>query len=87
MNCASLVATELARRFASLILCAVRGCTAHHQWQSARVIRLATFSEVSTDAATATVFLYIYIHKEKQYSSRSKNQLENCEGRLRWNSA
>jgi hypothetical protein len=87
MICASLPATPLAPRFADLILCAVRGCTAHHRRQSQRTIPLATFSEVSTDAATATVFLYIYIHKEKQYSSRSKNQLENCEGRPRWNSA
>jgi hypothetical protein len=87
MNCASLPAAPLAPRFGNLILCAVRGCTAHHQRQSQRAIPLAAFSEVSTDAATATVFLYIYIPKEKQYSSRSKNQLENCEGRLRWNSA
>jgi hypothetical protein len=57
------------------------------QRQSQHIIPLATFSEVSTDAATATVFLYIYIPKEKQYSSRSKNQLENCEDRPRWNSA
>jgi hypothetical protein len=87
MNCASLLAAPLAPRFAGLILYAVRACTAHQQRQAQRIIRLVTFSEVSTDAATATVFLYIYIHKEKQYSSRSKNQLENCEGCLRWNSA
>jgi hypothetical protein len=87
MNCASPQAEPLAPRFASLILCGVCGCTAHHQRQSQRIIPLAAFSEVSTDAATATVFLYIYIPKEKQYSSRSKNQLENCEGCLRWNSA
>jgi hypothetical protein len=87
MNCASLLATPPVTRFSRLILAAVRRCTAHRQRQSQRIIPLATFSEVSTDAATATVFLYIYIHKEKQYSSRSKNQLENCEGRLRWNSA
>jgi len=85
--CIALLATTRAPRFASLILCAARRCTAQRQRQSHCVIRLATFSEVSTDAATATVFLYIYIPKEKQYSSRSKNQLENCEGRLRWNSA
>jgi hypothetical protein len=87
MDCASLAATPPARRFASLILCAAHRCTAHHRRQSERIIPLATFSEVSTGAATATVFLYISIPKEKQYSSRSKNQLENCEGRLRWNSA
>jgi hypothetical protein len=81
------MSTQRAPRFRKLILAAVRGCTAHHQQQAQHIILLATFSEVSTDAATATVFLYIYIPKEKQYSSRSKNQLENCEGRLRWNSA
>jgi len=87
MNCASLLATPRAPQFASLILAAVRRCTAHSQRQSQHTAPLAAFSEVSTDAATATVFLYIYIPKEKQYSSRSKNQLENCEGRPRWNSA
>jgi hypothetical protein len=87
MNCASPAAASPALRFARLILCARRGCTAHRKRQSQRIIPLAAFSEVSTDAATATVFLYIYIPKEKQYSSRSENQLENCEGRLRWNSA
>jgi hypothetical protein len=87
MICASPPTAPAAPRFASLILAAVRVCTAHLQRQSQHIIPLATFSEVSTDAATATVFLYIYIPKEKQYSSRSKNQLENCEGRLRWNSA
>jgi hypothetical protein len=87
MNCASLLAAPRAPRFSSLILVAVRRCTAHSQRQSQQTTPLATFSEVSTDATTATVFLYIYIPKEKQYSSRSKNQLENCEGRLRWNSA
>jgi hypothetical protein len=76
MNCASLAATPLVRRFASLILCARRGCTAHSRRQSQHTAPLAAFSEVSTDAATATVFLYIYIPKEKQYSSRSKNQLK-----------
>jgi hypothetical protein len=87
MNCALLRTALPAPRVAALILCGVRVCTAHHRRQSERIIRLAAFSEVSTDAATATVFLYIYIPKEKQYSSRSKNQLEYCEGRLRWNSA
>jgi hypothetical protein len=87
MCCASLIAAPPARRFANLIVWAVRGCTAHHPRQSVRITRLAAFSEVSTDAATATVFLYIYIPKEKQYSSRSKNQRHNCEGCLRWNSA
>jgi hypothetical protein len=87
MLCAALLAVLSALRITALILGALRVCTAHHKRQSQRTIPLAAFSEVSTDAATATVFLYIYIPKEKQYSSRSKNQLENCEGRLRWNSA
>jgi hypothetical protein len=87
MNCASLLDTPRTLRFASLILRRVRGCTAHHRRQSERTIQLVAFSEVSTDAATATVFLYIYIPKEKQYSSRSKNQLDTCEGCPRWNSA
>src|SRR5271156_2612116 len=87
MICASPPTASPALRFSRLILAAVRRCTAHSQRQSQYTAPLATISEVSTDAATATVFLYIYIPKEKQYSSRSKNQLENCEGRLRWNSA
>jgi hypothetical protein len=74
------------RRFGTLINRTTQVCTAQETSQGTHPIQVGAFSADSTDAAATAVFLYIYIDKEKQYSSRSKNQRkqEDCP---RWNSA
>jgi hypothetical protein len=59
--CASLVAASWVAFFGRIFLSTKRICTALEKPQLEYVAQVAAFSEVSTGAATATVFLiYLY---------------------------